>query len=212
MTWVALNRREQREAPGPPQPPTSWLTQELLNYFAGDVRQAEIAALKTVGEPLVVQAEQVEDRRVEIIHVDRVGDDVPADLIRFTDDLPAFDAAARQPNTERERMMVPPGHIAAKARPVIAERCAAEFRRDHHQRRVEQAALVEIVEQGRNRPIDARHQEIAQAPGVLAVRVPVAVLDADEPAPGFDQPPREQTALPEARRAVGFAHCCFLAL
>ncbi len=53
-----------------------WLSEQVFHHFAGDVRQAEIAALKTVGEPLVVQAEQVEDRRVEIIHVDRVGDDV----------------------------------------------------------------------------------------------------------------------------------------
>src|SRR6266581_6344724 len=163
MTWVALNRREQMEAPGPPQPPTSWLSEELIHHFAGDVRQAEIAALKTVGEPLVVQAEQVEDRRVEIIHVDRVGDDVPADLIRFTDDLPAFDATARQPNTERERMMVPPGHIAAKARAVIAERCAAELRAAHDERALEQPALLEVVQQRGDRLIDhpAIEQQIA---------------------------------------------------
>ena len=36
------------------------------------VGQAEVAALELVGQPLVVDAEQVQDRRLEVVDVDRV--------------------------------------------------------------------------------------------------------------------------------------------
>ena len=38
----------------------------------GDVGQAEVAALEAVGEPRVVDAEEAEDRGVEVVDVDDV--------------------------------------------------------------------------------------------------------------------------------------------
>jgi hypothetical protein len=38
------------------------LCQDLLNNFAMHVGQAEVAALEAIGQPLVVQAQQVQDR------------------------------------------------------------------------------------------------------------------------------------------------------
>ena len=45
------------------------------------VGQPEIAALEAVGQLRVVQAELVQDRRLQIVDVDLVLDDVVADLV-----------------------------------------------------------------------------------------------------------------------------------
>ena len=45
------------------------------------VGQAEVAALVAVGQPLVIEAEQVQDRRLQVVDVDRVLDDVEAEVV-----------------------------------------------------------------------------------------------------------------------------------
>ena len=59
--------------------------QQLLHHLARHVGQAEIAALEAVGQLQVVEAEQVQDRGVEVVDVDRVLDDVPADVVGLAD-------------------------------------------------------------------------------------------------------------------------------
>ena len=49
--------------------------------MARDVGQAEVAALETVGEPGVVEAEEVEDRGVEVVDVDLVLDAGEAEVV-----------------------------------------------------------------------------------------------------------------------------------
>ncbi len=50
------------------------LRQDLADYAAGDVRQAEVATLKAVGQPCVVDAEQVQNRGVQVVDMHRVFD------------------------------------------------------------------------------------------------------------------------------------------
>ena len=71
-----------------------------------DVGQAEVAALKAVRQLQVVQAEQVQDRGVQVVDVDRVFHRRPADLVGLAVDLAALDAAAGHQHAERIRMMV----------------------------------------------------------------------------------------------------------
>ncbi len=68
---------------------------QLRDDLAGDVGQAEVAPLEAVGEPRVVDAEQVEDRGVEVVDVDRVLDDVPAEVVGLADDLAPLDRRRR---------------------------------------------------------------------------------------------------------------------
>ncbi len=46
-----------------------------------DVGQAEVAALEPVGQLRVVDAEQVQDRGLEVVDVDRVLGDVVAEVV-----------------------------------------------------------------------------------------------------------------------------------
>ena len=52
-----------------------------MDDVAGDVGQAEVAAGVAVGEAFVVEAEQVQDRGLQVVDVDRVLDDVEAEVV-----------------------------------------------------------------------------------------------------------------------------------
>ena len=64
---------------------------------------------------------------MKIVDVNRIVDNVPADLVRLANDLAAFDAAPGHPKAERKGMM-----IAARdglvSFAIFAERSAAKFR------------------------------------------------------------------------------------
>ena len=80
----------------------------------------------------MVEAEEVEEGGVEIVDVDGVFNDVPADLVGFADDLPALDAAAGHEDRKRERMMVATG-VGRSAATVFAQRRASELARPNHE-------------------------------------------------------------------------------
>lgn len=74
------------------------------------VGEAEISALESVGQFFVIEAEQVQYGGVEIVDMNGVFLHAPANLVGFADDLSAFDPAARHPNTEGIRVVIPAGH------------------------------------------------------------------------------------------------------
>src|SRR5690606_37343696 len=80
--------------------------QNVMHDRAMDVGESEVAALVTVGELLVVDAEAVEDGGVEIVHVDGVFEDVVAEVVGEAVVESRLDASARHPDGEASRMMV----------------------------------------------------------------------------------------------------------
>jgi hypothetical protein len=70
------------------------LRQHLFHYVAFDVGEAEIAAHVADREARVVQAEAVQQGRLQIVHVDLVLGDIHAQLVGLADDRAALDAAA----------------------------------------------------------------------------------------------------------------------
>mgnify|MGYP003541572192 CR=1 FL=1 len=82
------------------------LTQAFLHDFALHIRQAEIAALVAVGQPKVIDAEEVEDGRVEVIDVDGFLDRVVAELVGRAVDVPLLDARPGHPDREAVGVMV----------------------------------------------------------------------------------------------------------
>ena len=59
------------------------------------VGQAEVAALEAVGESCVVEAEQVQQRGVQVVDVDRVGDDVEAEVVGLAVRIPGLQCRRR---------------------------------------------------------------------------------------------------------------------
>ena len=98
-----------------------------------NVGKPEIAALKPVGEPLVVNAKQVKDRRLEVMDVNRISDDVHAEIVSFAMSDARLYPAASQPGGEGVRMMIPSPALAIIEVP-LDERGAAEFAAPDHER------------------------------------------------------------------------------
>src|SRR5215207_8454392 len=76
------------------------LRQEAGGDGAVDVGEAVVAAAVAIDEALVVETEQVEDGRVEVVVVDGVFDDADAVLVGGAVADAALDAAAGHPHGE----------------------------------------------------------------------------------------------------------------
>src|SRR4051794_29094681 len=59
------------------------LGQDALYDGSMHIGQSEVSALKSIGQPLVIDAEAAEHRSVEVVDVDRVADDVVAVVVGF---------------------------------------------------------------------------------------------------------------------------------
>ena len=89
--------------------PALWASGEQCpHHFAAHIRQPVVAAFKAVGELRVINAQAVQHRRVEVMHVDRVLRDVLAKVVSRAIDQPRLDPATRHPKRETARMMVAP--------------------------------------------------------------------------------------------------------
>ena len=55
--------------------------QNFLHHISANIRQSEIATLEMVGQLRVIEAKQVKNGRVQIMHVDRVDRDVESKIV-----------------------------------------------------------------------------------------------------------------------------------
>ena len=92
---------------------------------------------------VVVEAQQVQDRGVQVVDVDAVLGDVEAELVAFAERDARLDAAAGEPHGEGVGVMV-----AAVVAAALDHRRAAELAAPDHERVVQQAALLQIGDQG----------------------------------------------------------------
>src|SRR5206468_440071 len=102
--------------------------------------QPLVKALEIVSQPLVINAHQVEDRRIDVANVDRVADDVVAEIVCFAMHSAALDAAARHPHGVTARMMITAIVVAAQL--PLAIDGAAEFAAPDDERFIQQTALL----------------------------------------------------------------------
>lgn len=91
-----------------------------MGDFAVDVGEAKVAAGVAEGEFFVVQAEQVEDGGVEVVHVEFVFNGLISPFVGGAVGMAGSDAAAGQPNGESLRIVV-------AAVVVLREGSASEF-------------------------------------------------------------------------------------
>ena len=78
----------------------------VVNDVSVDIGQAIVATLKTVGQVLVVDAHAMQQRRVEIVDVNRILRDIVAVVVGFAVTNAGFDAATRHPDGKATRMVV----------------------------------------------------------------------------------------------------------
>ena len=80
--------------------------EQRLHHVAMHVRETEVPPLGAVGQLRVIDAEDVHDRRVQIVDVHRIADDVVAEVVGLTVRVAGLDAAAGQPPGEAPAVMV----------------------------------------------------------------------------------------------------------
>ena len=102
------------------------------------VGEAEVAALEAVLQAGVVEAEQVQQRRLQVVDMNPVVDHVEAEVVAGAERDAGLDAAAGQPHGEGVGVMV------AAVTAALHHRRAAEFAAPDDQRVVEHAALLQI--------------------------------------------------------------------
>ena len=167
------------------------------------VRQPEIAPLESVGQLLVVDPQQLQHRRVQIVNVDGILDDVVAEVVGAADGDAGARATAGEPHREGARMVVAAEELRAVAG--FVHRRPAELAAPHDQRVVEQPALLEIGEQAVDRTVGLAAEVGQLLDDVLAeggaVSVPAAVVELDEANAALDEPAREQAVVRERRLA-----------
>lgn len=89
-------------------------------------------------------------------------------------------------------------------------RRAAEFTQGHHHRRIQQTAVRQITDQGRD-PLIPRRQLLAKVVEDVGVVIPAVPADGHERHARLHQPPGQQQSLTEIGAAVGFPHMLRLA-
>ena len=90
-------------------------SEDFTNHIPRDIRQAEIPPRVTIREARVLEPEQVQDRGVIVIDVNRIGDNRRAEFIRLAVSRAAAHAGAREQTRKRLRVMISPLAVAAVA-------------------------------------------------------------------------------------------------
>ncbi len=110
----------------------SKLANNLFNDASMHIREAEIAAGIPIGQFFVVEAQEVQNRRVQVMDVDFILDGGEAKVIGRAMDVAAASAAASQPHAESIMIV-----IATAQRRQFGDGRPSEFAAPHDQRGIE---------------------------------------------------------------------------
>ena len=121
------------------------LRENLFDEFAMDVGESELAALKAVSEAFVIDAEEMENRSVEIVDVDRVFEDIVAVVVGFSDSDSFFDSSSGHPHAEALGMMIASVVFASQFSLAVGR--ASKLAAPDQEGVLQHAALFEIGEE-----------------------------------------------------------------
>ena len=76
------------------------------------IGEAKAAPLETIGQSLVVDPQQVEESRMEIMHMNRIAHDIVAIFVSLPHGLTRLDAPTGKPHAEATRVMIPAEIVA----------------------------------------------------------------------------------------------------
>ena len=146
-----------------------------------DTGQSLVKSLRLVAELLVVKTEQMQDRRMEIVDVDRVFHNIIAEIVSFPINLATTTTSPRHPHRETAWMMV--AAVVFFGQPPLRINCPAKLTTPNDQRLIEQTPLLQILNQSITGLIDVT--TLAGKPAShIRVRIPIVEIDlhkADTP-------------------------------
>ena len=110
-----------------------------------DICQPEMPALELVGQALVVDAQTVQQRRLQIVDMHRVFHDVVAIVVGLTQTDAGLDPASGNPHGEAARMMV--SAIVCVCQLALAIDGSAKLTTPHHQSLIQKPFLFQVLNQ-----------------------------------------------------------------
>src|ERR1051325_4856898 len=84
----------------------AWSGEDLAFHFAVDIGQAEVAAAVAIGQLLMIESHEVQDRGMQVVIVDTAGNGAVAEVVGGAVHVALLDAAAREPHGETEGMVI----------------------------------------------------------------------------------------------------------
>ena len=173
---------------------------ELVDRFADRPTMGAIEPI--VGVQRMVDTEPPIDRRGDVARGHRITAGVSPLRVAGAPDRTAGDPATRHQDAVTVRPMVASGLRVDFGGPT-------EFAHRDDEGRIEQTALIEIIDQGRERSIGRGEEEILVLAFAIDVRVPIlalllVIVNVDERDTGFDEPAGQQQVL--ATHLAGDAH------
>src|SRR5262245_55013443 len=114
------------------------LPQEFPDHLPVHVSEPVIAPLEAVREARMVETQEVQESRMQVMDMDRVRSDVETQLVGLAVRVAGPDAAPREPQAEAAVVMV------AAVVPALHHRRPSEFAPPEDERIREEPALLEI--------------------------------------------------------------------
>ena len=128
-------------------------------------------------KPFVVDAQKVQQGRLEIVHVHRVPRNIVPEFVRLAERKPFFDPAPGHPDGKTPGMVI--ASVIVRRKFALGVVGAPELAAPDDQRIVEHAALLEVQHEGRRGLVRILRQH-ADFPGKVRVLIPSLVVQLDE--------------------------------
>src|SRR6266516_2991649 len=111
---------------------------DISDDGAVDIGKAHVAAAEAIGQPGVIQAEEMKDSRMQVMHVDLVLDGEVAVLVGLPVPDASLDSSAGQPHRETERVVIAADFLDIAAIRQLRRGRPAEFASPENQSLVQQ--------------------------------------------------------------------------
>ena len=138
--------------------------EDFANDVTVNVGQTSMRTIVIIGQPLMVQAEEMQDGRVEVMDVHHVFDGLVAEFIGRAEAETSLHARTGQPRGETLRVMV------ATFSSFLKRRHPAEFRGPEDERIIQQSTRFQVDQKRRARAVEDR-----TVPIVVRLDPPVTV-------------------------------------
>ena len=150
---------------------------DVVHDVAVDVGQTKIAARVAIGQLFVIEAEEVKNRGMEIVHMHRVFRDVHAEFVRTAVDISALQPAAREERAKGGMVMIAPARFSFFFifLAIFGVRSAPEFAADNDKSVLEQAAGFQVRDERGGSQV-AINAQFFVLPIMVRVRVPGLVV------------------------------------
>src|SRR5438445_1346076 len=160
------------------------LGEDGFDNFTADIGQTKIAALRAISQLFVIDTQEAEHGRVQIMDMDRVINSIVTQFVGPAISHAAFDARTSHPDGEAFDMVI--------ATIALRHGGPAKFTSPNDQRIFQHAARLEVLEQSSGAPVNQTGgggDSIFDA----AVMIPSAMVKLYEAHTAFCQTPSQQT-------------------